>query len=46
MDLEARVVIDFGMDNQAIDHVVDYIEEHLDKSDKLAPPVTLTGSLV
>jgi hypothetical protein len=34
MDLEARVICDFGMVNQAIDHVIDYIEEHLDKTDE------------
>ncbi len=33
MEAEARVIIDYGMDNQAYDHVINYIEEHLDKSD-------------
>ena len=33
MEAEARVIFDMGMDCQAIDHVIDYIDEHLDKSD-------------
>lgn len=34
MEAEARVIIDYGMDNQAYDIVIDYIEKHLDKSDE------------
>ena len=30
---EARVVLSCGMDNKAVDIVIDYIEQHLDKTD-------------
>lgn len=31
--VDGRVMIDYGLDNQALDLVGKYVEEHLDKSD-------------